>query len=123
MKIRVFGLIDKVSMFKCHVCGFSEGRTERVNEVFDIDGQHVLVENIPATICARCGEATFSRETTEKIRRMVHGEALPLKSVPLNVLHSANASLLRVRHANAGIAQAFARRENASRPRVASAAD
>ncbi|MBI3538594.1 MAG: YgiT-type zinc finger protein [Chloroflexi bacterium] len=72
-------------MFKCHVCGFTQPRIERVNEVFVIDGQHVLVENIPATVCARCGEATFSRETTEKIRRMVHGEAVPSKSVPLNV--------------------------------------
>jgi hypothetical protein len=35
----------------------------------------VLVENIPASVCARCGEATFSRETTERIRRMLYGEA------------------------------------------------
>jgi hypothetical protein len=28
---------------------------------------------------------TFSRETTEKIRRMVHDEAQPVKTVPLDV--------------------------------------
>jgi YgiT-type zinc finger domain-containing protein len=56
-----------------------------VDEVFLIDGRFVLVENIPASVCGHCGEVTFSRETTEKIRRMVHGEAQPVKTVPLDV--------------------------------------
>ena len=72
-------------MFKCHVCGSTQFRKDTVSEVFEIDGQHVLVENIPASICACCSEDTFSRTTTERIRRMVHGEAAPLKSVPLDV--------------------------------------
>lgn len=72
-------------MFKCHICGSTEFRSDMVNEVFEIDGQHILVENIPATICARCGDESFSRVTTEKIRRMAHGEAVPVKSVSLNV--------------------------------------
>ena len=29
----------------------------------------------------RCGEETFSHETTERIRQMVHGEAKPVKSI------------------------------------------
>lgn len=72
-------------MFQCHVCGSNEARDELVSEVFQIDVKPVLVERIPARVCARCGEATFSRETTEKIRRMVHGEAKPLKSVRMDV--------------------------------------
>jgi len=51
-------------MFKCHVCGSTESRTELVSEVFQIDGKPVLVENIPAQVCARCGEEVFSKETT-----------------------------------------------------------
>jgi len=72
-------------MFRCHVCNSTEAHEELVSEVFQIDGQPVLVERIPATVCTRCGEAVFSRETTERIRRMVHGEAQPLKSVQMNV--------------------------------------
>lgn len=72
-------------MFRCHVCGATEARSKLVNEVFLIDGRFVLVENIPATVCGHCGEVTFSREATEKIRRMVHGEAQPVKTVPLDV--------------------------------------
>lgn len=76
-------------MVQCHVCGSDEIRDEMVNEVFIIGGKLVVVENIPARVCARCGEATFSRETTEKIRRMVHGDAQPVKSVAVDVFNFA----------------------------------
>jgi YgiT-type zinc finger domain-containing protein len=72
-------------MFQCHVCGATEAHPEWVNEVFLIEDKFILVEHIPATVCNHCGEVTFSRETTEKIRRMVHGEAQPVKTVQLDV--------------------------------------
>jgi YgiT-type zinc finger domain-containing protein len=72
-------------MFQCHVCGSTEARRELVSEVFEIEGNHVLVENIPANVCVRCREATFSRYTTERIRRMVHGEAKPMRAVAMDV--------------------------------------
>ena len=72
-------------MFRCHVCGNTTAKSDFVSEVFVIDGRRVLVENIPAQICERCGEATFSRETTERVRRLVHGEGQPSKTVPLDV--------------------------------------
>jgi YgiT-type zinc finger domain-containing protein len=72
-------------MFRCHVCGKNEGREQMVSEVFDIDGRPVRVENIPATVCTHCGEVVFSRDITERVRRMVHGEAKPVKSVSMDV--------------------------------------
>jgi len=72
-------------MFQCHVCGSKESKSDHVNEVFQIEDKPVFVEHIPATICARCGEATFSRETTEKIRRMVNGEGKPEKTICMDV--------------------------------------
>ncbi|MEW6356793.1 MAG: YgiT-type zinc finger protein [Planctomycetota bacterium] len=77
--------LTEAAMKKCHVCGATEFRSDLVNEVLDLDGHHVLVEGIPAQVCVRCGETIFSRETTEKIRRMVRGEAKPTKSVPMDV--------------------------------------
>jgi YgiT-type zinc finger domain-containing protein len=71
--------------FQGHVCGSLEMKAELVNEVFLVDGKFIVVEQIPAQICSHCGEATFSRETTEKIRRMVHGEAQPVKSIQVDV--------------------------------------
>jgi YgiT-type zinc finger domain-containing protein len=72
-------------MFRCHVCGKTEERQALVDEVFDIDGKPVRVEKIPATVCMNCGETVFSRETTERVRRIVHGEAKPVKSVQMDV--------------------------------------
>lgn len=72
-------------MFNCHVCGHNTAKSELVSEVFNIDGRRVLVEEIPAQVCEHCGEATFSRETTEQIRRMVHGDGRPIKTVPMDV--------------------------------------
>ncbi len=72
-------------MFHCHVCGATEVKKRFVNEIFQIDDKPVLVEHIPAAVCARCGEEIFSRETTERIRRMVHGEAKPVKSISMDV--------------------------------------
>ncbi len=71
-------------MFKCHVCGGTAAKGAFVSEVFTIGDRRVLVENIPAQVCERCGEATYSRETTEKIRRLVH-DARPDRTVPLDV--------------------------------------
>lgn len=72
-------------MFCCHVCGSTQAKEVFENEVFQIDGKPVLVECVPAMECMHCGEETFSRETMEKIRQMVHGEATPVKSVSMDV--------------------------------------
>ena len=72
-------------MFRCHVCGNTSAKSDFVNEIFTVEGRRMLVEQIPAQVCDRCGEATFSRETTEKIRRLVHGAGQPVPTVPLEV--------------------------------------
>ena len=48
-------------------------------------GYHLIIDDVPAWVCEQCGEVTFSRETTEKICRMVHSEAEPIRTVSLNV--------------------------------------
>lgn len=72
-------------MDKCHICGSTEFREEQVSEVFKINGNHVLVDHIPAKVCLRCGELIFSRETTETIRQLVHGKMKPKKTIRMDV--------------------------------------
>jgi YgiT-type zinc finger domain-containing protein len=72
-------------MFECQVCGATESHMEHVSEVFDINGRRVLIEQIPAHICNRCGEFVFSRETTERVRLMVYGEAEPVGMIEMDV--------------------------------------
>ena len=64
---------------------WARSRAETVSEVFEIDGKRALVENIPVQVCDQCGEMAFSRETTERVRRMVHGETEPSGVVELDV--------------------------------------
>ena len=72
-------------MFNCHVCHSEESHTEDINEIFEIDGHFHLVENIPATVCSRCGEEIFSSETTENIRVMLHNKQKPLRAIAVDV--------------------------------------
>ncbi len=72
-------------MFTCVVCSADQSLTELVEEVFKVDGRYVLVGDVPASVCQRCGERSFSRETTEKVRLLVHGQATAARSVPLQV--------------------------------------
>jgi YgiT-type zinc finger domain-containing protein len=72
-------------MFKCHVCGHTAAKSDFVSKVFTLGKRRVLVEHIPAQVCAHCGEAAFSRQTTEAIRQLVHGPSQPLRTVPLDV--------------------------------------
>jgi YgiT-type zinc finger domain-containing protein len=62
---------------------------DKVSEVFEIEGRRVLVDNIPVQVCVQCGEMSFSRETAEKVRRMIHGEAMPVGVVELEVFEFA----------------------------------
>ena len=71
-------------MFACLVCNATESREEPVDEVFCIEGQYVLVGGIPAEVCVRCGEQSFSRETAEKVRLLVQDEAAK-ELVPMRV--------------------------------------
>ena len=75
--------------FKCHVCGNETASSEFVSEVFDVDGRRVLVEHIPAQVCTRCREAVFSRQTTERVRQLIHGASRPTKTVSLDVFELA----------------------------------
>ena len=60
---------SEVIMGGCAVCGSSdESQDQLVDEIFLIDGKYVLVDGIPAKVCPRCGDETFSREIAERIR-------------------------------------------------------
>ena len=75
--------------FKCHVCGGESATDQFVSEVMDVEGRRVMVEHIPAQVCNRCSETSISRETTERIRLLVHGAGSPVRTVPLEVFELA----------------------------------
>jgi YgiT-type zinc finger domain-containing protein len=82
---------SQMTAFECHVCGNRTSSISEVSEVFELDGRRVLVEHVPAEVCSRCGEAVFSAETAEKIRRLVHGHAKPTSTLSVEVFEFAQA--------------------------------
>lgn len=68
-------------MKKCEVCGNTKFHQEHVDEFFRVGGEIILVEQVPAQMCDRCGEATFSRETVEKVCRMTQEHSQPTRKV------------------------------------------
>ena len=76
-------------MFTCSVCQSHDFREQLTEEIFQIDGKYVLVDGIPATVCIRCGEETFSREITERVRLLVHRQTRPVRSIALDVFEFA----------------------------------
>ena len=72
-------------MFECYICNSRKSHAENISEVFKIDGRFQLVENIPATVCSNCGEAIFSRATTEHIRAMLHSNSQPIETISMDV--------------------------------------
>ena len=80
---------EKVT-FRCAVCRYEKSREDNVEKVFQVDGRYVLARGIPSTVCARCGEPVFSRETTERTRLLVRSGAKPADSVRMDTLDFAS---------------------------------
>lgn len=72
-------------MFSCAVCGCQQSRAGLVDEVFNVDGEYVLVESIPAEVCTRCGEQSVSVETFEAVRLAIKGGTVPARSIQMRV--------------------------------------
>ncbi|MEW6543075.1 MAG: YgiT-type zinc finger protein [Nitrospirota bacterium] len=55
---------------KCHVCG---GKMERrqIRQDFWVKGKLVVVENVPAGVCARCGEKVVRAEVGRRLTEVV----------------------------------------------------
>ena len=72
-------------MPRCAVCHGADSREELVDEVFKVDGRYLRVDDVPSTVCRRCGERAFSRETTERVRLLVHGSTKAARTVAMPV--------------------------------------
>jgi YgiT-type zinc finger domain-containing protein len=79
----------KMNDFECHVCGNQSFDSGLVDNVFEVEDRRVLVEHVPARVCRRCGEPVFSADTAERVRRLVHSDARPSSTVPLDVFEFA----------------------------------
>ncbi len=56
-----------------------------VTSTLEVDGQFVVIENVPARVCAETGEQLFSPETVEHLQRIIweRGEPSRMMEVPV----------------------------------------
>lgn len=55
-------------------CFFCKGQTEErlTKYIVDLGNCVVIVKNVPARVCAQCGEATFSDDVVAKLEKIVN---------------------------------------------------
>jgi YgiT-type zinc finger domain-containing protein len=70
----------------CEVCGNQSFRATRVSQGFNVDGRLFWVEDIPAEVCDRCGEANFTAEIAECLRKLVRAPDRSSRTVQAEVL-------------------------------------
>jgi len=69
---------------KCVFCG---GKVEKrtVTFSYEEDEKYLFVENVPAEICTKCGEKTYSPEVTDELQRFARHEFRPVKTIDVPV--------------------------------------
>ena len=51
----------------------------RVTYTIEINGRVVVIENVPARVCAETGERLFAPDTVERIHQIVRGGQKPVR--------------------------------------------
>ena len=69
---------------KCVFCG-GEAELKTVTFSYEQGDKHLIVENVPAEVCERCGEKTYSSEVTDELLRFAHDEFKPVKTIKVPV--------------------------------------
>jgi YgiT-type zinc finger domain-containing protein len=69
---------------KCVFCG---GRVEKKKVTFSYeeDSKYLLVKNVPAEVCTKCGEKTYSPEVTDDLLRFAKEKFKPVKTIKVPV--------------------------------------
>jgi HTH-type transcriptional regulator / antitoxin MqsA len=67
-------IIKNIMNYKCSNCGYEFYHEELVNKVFEIEGKTYLINKIPAKICDRCSDRTFSSDTYRDVFYLIHSK-------------------------------------------------
>ena len=62
-----------------------ENESRNVTFAYDSDDDYLIIENVPAEVCVRCGEKTYSPEVTDDLIRLAKKKVKPAKMVQVSV--------------------------------------
>ncbi|MCR4418708.1 MAG: type II toxin-antitoxin system MqsA family antitoxin [Clostridia bacterium] len=66
----------------CVFCG-GELEARRVTFTHEQDGKYLVVKNVPAEVCTKAGERTYSAEVADELPRFAQREFKPVRKVPV----------------------------------------
>ncbi len=69
----------------CSVCSSDEYHERLVRYSLDYDGRLVVVENVPARVCDRCGEVGVAAEVVDRLQQTVWSNQQPHRTVETQV--------------------------------------
>ena len=64
----------------CDLCG-SKVVEEKVTYSVELDGKWIIIEGVPAKVCAQCGEKLFSPKTVERLQKIAWSQEKPRRTV------------------------------------------
>lgn len=62
---------------------------QKVTYALELDGEFVIVENVPARVCVETGERFFSPETVERLQKTVWERREPSRTIETPVFEFA----------------------------------
>ena len=78
-------LQDKeVNEMKCAFCG-GKMVCREVTFTYEEDDKFLIIEHVPAEVCTRCGEKTYSPEVTDDLLRFARKEGKPARKIEVPV--------------------------------------
>lgn len=75
---------------KCVFCGGETKKTE-VTFSYEEGDKYFLVEHVPAEVCERCGEKTYSPDVTDELLKFAKNKFKPVRKREVPVFDFAEA--------------------------------
>ncbi|MBM4147244.1 MAG: type II toxin-antitoxin system MqsA family antitoxin [Nitrospira sp.] len=74
-------------------CGFCNGETKKMLVTFSYEeeNRYFFVENVPAEVCERCGEKTYSPDVADELLKFSKDKFKPVKKRQVPVFDFAEA--------------------------------
>lgn len=69
---------------------FVEAKQKKtVTFCYEEDDKYLFVQNVPAEVCTKCGEKTYSPDVTDELLRFARAEFKPAKTIKVPVFNFA----------------------------------
>jgi len=62
---------------------------QRIKYTIDVNGQLIVIENVPARVCVETGEQLFAPETVERLQKTISSKAKPKRMMEVPVFEFA----------------------------------